>query len=240
MTPQERELIMNIARKLATSPNKSKDREAEMLINQEIASQPDIIYKLTQAVLVQEMAIKELKQKADYLEQSSNYYKNESNQGTFSKLFGGNTRPQPPQPPQPQHNSGAFGGFMKTAAGVAAGMVAGHMISDFFFDHDKTDQQPEEIVENNVIEEPMADENPSFMDDNNGFANNGFGTDPIDQQGGFLDDNGFGGGFADNGFGNDDDLFTRAGEDPFQNNDSGFFGGDDGFGGGFDDNDDTY
>jgi hypothetical protein len=216
MTPQERELIMNIARKLANSPTKSKDNEAESLINQEIASQPDIVYKLTQAVLVQEMAIKELKQKADYLEKSSNYYKDESNRGTFSKLLGGNSRQPMPQPPQPAQNSGAFGGFMKTAAGVAAGMVAGHFISDFFSDHDK-EQQPEEVVENNIIEpeQQNEEENPGFMDENNGFnSNDGFADN--NENNGFLDnDSGFDGGFANNN--SDDNFFNRAGEDSFQN-----------------------
>ncbi len=245
MTPQERELIMNIARKLANSPTKSKDGDAESLINQEIASQPDIIYKLTQAVLVQEMAIKELKQKADYLEKSSNYYKDESNRGAFSKLLGGNNRPPMPPPPQPAQNSGAFGGFMKTAAGVAAGMVAGHFISDFFSDHDKEQQQPEEIVENNIIEPEANAENPGFMDENSGFGNDGFANnnDFNNENGGFLDnDSGFDGGFANNN-NFDDDLFNRAGEEPFQNDDNngGFFGNDDGgFGGGFDDDDNSY
>ena len=227
MTPQEQELIQNIARRLREAPNKTKDTDAEYLINQEIASQSDIIYKLTQAVLVQEMALKDLKQRNEYLEKSSNYYQNESNRSAFSKMMGGN-RPQPPQEPQPSYQPSAFGGFMKTAAGVAAGMVAGHLISDALFGGN--DAQPEEIVENvenieNVdnIETPN-DDNSSFLNnEDNAFAseytdpNSGFGS------GGFGDNSDFDGGFANN-------------DDPFVGGDDGFFGGDDG---GFDDSDDV-
>jgi len=75
MTPQEKELILSVANKLKQSPNNKKDSEAEAVINTEIASQPDAIYKLTQAVLVQEMALKNLKEQNEYLQKNSEYYK---------------------------------------------------------------------------------------------------------------------------------------------------------------------
>ncbi len=84
MTPQEKELIQSVAAKLQKSPESKKDAEAEQLINTEIGAQPDAIYKLTQAVLVQEMALKQLKEKNDYLEKNAEYYKEESNRGTMS------------------------------------------------------------------------------------------------------------------------------------------------------------
>lgn len=89
MTPQEKELILSVANKLKQSPNSKKDSEAEAVINSEIASQPDVIYKLTQAVLVQEMALKNLKEQNEYLQKNSEYYKEQNNRGTFSRMFGG-------------------------------------------------------------------------------------------------------------------------------------------------------
>ncbi len=79
------------------APDKTKDAEAEQLIGNEIGSQQNAIYKLTQAVLVQEMALKEMKQKNEYLEQCVEHHKSESNRGAFSKMMGGNKpAPQPP------------------------------------------------------------------------------------------------------------------------------------------------
>ncbi|EHA1080458.1 DUF2076 family protein [Photobacterium damselae] len=266
MTPQEKELILSVANKLKQSPNNKKDSEAEAVINTEIASQPDAIYKLTQAVLVQEMALKNLKEQNEYLQKNSEYYKEQNNRGTFSRMFGGSqAAPQPPQPPVRQPS--AFGGFMQTAAGVAAGMVAGHLISDMLFDNKDTATPEETVVvdDNNQNTAPdNADaaqqdtaqnsdtssndndfENPAFDDNSNGgsflddTANNSF-------SGGFGDsgfsDSGFG---SDTGFGGDNGFTDNSGfgdDDTFANN--GFGGGDDSFFGGddsgFGDDDDTF
>ena len=239
MTPQEKDLIQNVARKLQSSPDKPKDADAEQLIASEIASQQDAVYKLTQAVLVQEMALKELKQKNDYLEQSAEYYRNESQRGAMSKMFGG-SRPAP-VPPQPVNQPSAFGSFMQTAAGVAAGMVAGHLISDMLFGDNNseavaadaaadaaTDSAADAAADTSADTAPLdtaaADTgaDSSFLGGDSGFASeytdSGFGSDT-----GFgADDTGFG---SDTGFG---------GDDMFANNDdtnSGFFGGGDDFGG---------
>ncbi|MGS0727354.1 DUF2076 domain-containing protein, partial [Shewanella sp. 0m-11] len=114
MTPQEQELIQNVANKLKASPNKPKDAEAESLIGQEIASQEDIVYKLTQAVIVQEMALKDMKSKNDFLESQVEHFRKESERGTLSRMMGG-TNPAPVQP-QPVRQPSAFGSFMQTAA----------------------------------------------------------------------------------------------------------------------------
>ncbi|MGF1734741.1 DUF2076 domain-containing protein [Photobacterium satsumensis] len=250
MTPQEKELIQNVANKLKQSPNKSKDSDAESLINNEIGSQDDAIYKLTQAVLVQEMALKELKQKNEYLEKCVDHHKTEANRGTLSKMMGGN-RPAP-QPPQPSHQPSAFGSFMQTAASVAVGMVAGNMISNMLFNNDDpaadamaatdpaaenatTDEMPsEDALANSGAEESSG----GFLDDSSSFASDytdstgGFGTDGL---GGGLDDSGFGdAGFGSDGF--ESNGFENTGfDDTLANNgfgsDDSFFGGGDDFGG---------
>ncbi|OBU17635.1 DUF2076 domain-containing protein [Photobacterium aquimaris] len=247
MTPQEKELIQSVAAKLQKSPESKKDAEAEQFINTEIGAQPDAIYKLTQAVLVQEMALKQLKEKNDYLEKNAEYYKQESNRGTMSRMFGG-SRQAPPQPPQPPvRQPSAFGGFMQTAAGVAAGMVAGSVISNMLFD-DKpaetaaadpaptadpaADTTATDTAQADPTTDPQADDS-SFLnnDDSNSFAS--------DYTGGFGDA-GFGdnsGGFGDSGFGGDENGF--GGDDTFANN-SGFGDTDGGFGGDFGGDDDDF
>ncbi|MGR5063032.1 DUF2076 domain-containing protein [Photobacterium sp. DNB22_13_2] len=249
MTPQEKELIQNVANKLKQSPNKSKDSDAESLINNEIGSQDDAIYKLTQAVLVQEMALKELKQKNEYLEKCVDHHKTEANRGTLSKMMGGN-RPAP-QPPQPTHQPSAFGSFMQTAASVAVGMVAGNMISNMLFNNDEQaadtmattdpvaeDTATEEMPSEDALANSGAEESSGgFLDDSSSFASDytdnsgGFGTDGLG--GSDLADSGFGeSGFGDAGFGSDG--FENSGfDDTLANN--GFSSDDDFFGGGGDD-----
>ncbi|MGF1728002.1 DUF2076 domain-containing protein [Photobacterium kasasachensis] len=230
MTPQEKELIQDVANKLKQSPDKTKDADAEKLIGDEIGSQQDAIYKLTQAVLVQEMALKEMKQKNEYLEKCVEHHKSESNRGTFSKMMGGN-RPAP-QPPRPAHQPSAFGSFMQTAASVAVGMVAGNMISNALFGNDEpaademaaADAAPDATMDEGLA---SAEENAGgFLDDSSGFA-----SDYTETSGGFGDA-GFGeSGFGDSGFGDAgfDDSFANAPSD-----DAGFGGGDSFFGGGDD------
>ncbi|MGS0681249.1 DUF2076 domain-containing protein [Shewanella sp. 125m-7] len=211
MTPQEQELIQNVANKLKASPNKPKDAEAESLIGQEIGAQEDIVYKLTQAVIVQEMALKELKSKSDFLEGQVDHFRKESERGTLSRMMGG-TNPAPVQP-QPVRQPSAFGSFMQTAAGVAAGMVAGNLISNALFGEDEPataettpEVAPEATPETEAPTETAAteDSGSSFLDGNSDFAseyasedtfaNTGFGGD--ESFGGF-DDGGFGGDFGD-------------------------------------------
>ena len=174
MTPQEKELIQNVANKLKNSPDSSKDAEAETLIHNEIGAQKDSVYKLTQAVLVQEMALKELKSKNEYLEKCVEHHKEEAERGTLSRMMGGK-RQAPTPPPPPAQSPSAFGSFMQTAAGVAVGMVAGNMISNALFGGDEAPAAesaaaPEEAA---AVEEAAPggeDAGSSFLGDSSGFA----------------------------------------------------------------------
>ncbi|WP_434362330.1 DUF2076 domain-containing protein [Parasalinivibrio latis] len=251
MTPQEQELIQKLADKLGANQGKAKDPEAEKLITDRIASQPDIVYRLTQLALAQEVALKDMKDRNDYLQRNAEYYKQESQRGSFSRMFGGDR--QPPQPPQPAYRPSAFGGFMQTAAGVAAGMVAGSALSHLFFGGEHEQPVVEDITNNTIIEEQPDGQTDAQQDNGSdaatadaGSSDSSFlqGTDSYTQdytggwnQGtGFDDNNGFGdsgfsddSGFANTGF---DDDPNRFGGDDSSFGDSGF-GGDD-FGG-FDD-----
>lgn len=57
MTPQERDLITNLLGRLKAQAGQPKDSEAEALIRQGMAEQPDAPYLLVQTVLIQDMAL---------------------------------------------------------------------------------------------------------------------------------------------------------------------------------------
>ncbi len=69
MTPQERDLILSLLGRLQQSANQPKDREAEDLIRQGIATQPDAPYLLVQTVLIQDMALSDAHSRIKDLEQ---------------------------------------------------------------------------------------------------------------------------------------------------------------------------
>jgi len=68
MTPQEKDLITQLLTRLATAGGQAKDPEAEALIRQGVARQPDAPYYLVQTVLVQEMALAEAQNRIQELE----------------------------------------------------------------------------------------------------------------------------------------------------------------------------
>src|SRR5579875_2935294 len=69
MTPQERDLITALFARLQQQGGQAKDPEAETLIRQAAAQQPDAIYLLTQTVLIQDMALHEAQNRIAALEQ---------------------------------------------------------------------------------------------------------------------------------------------------------------------------
>ncbi|HXZ01983.1 MAG TPA: DUF2076 domain-containing protein [Stellaceae bacterium] len=57
MTPQERDLVVALLARLKQQASQPKDAEAEALIRQGMAEQPDAPYLLMQTVLIQDMAL---------------------------------------------------------------------------------------------------------------------------------------------------------------------------------------
>ena len=68
MTPQERDLIVSLFGRLQQAANQPKDRDAEALIGQGVAQQPDAPYLLVQTVLIQDMALGEAHNRINELE----------------------------------------------------------------------------------------------------------------------------------------------------------------------------
>lgn len=69
MTPQERDLIAHLLGRLGQAGGQPKDPEAEGLIRQAMAAQPDAPYYLVQTVLIQDMALSNAQSRIHELEQ---------------------------------------------------------------------------------------------------------------------------------------------------------------------------
>jgi hypothetical protein len=157
MTPDERNMLQDLAAKIAQTPAPPRDAEAEEFIRKNIGSRPDALYLMTQTVLIQNLALQQAQQQIQALQQRASQ---PAAVGSGSFLGGQSTRPggyaQPsgqyaqqyaaPPPPQyappsqsvPSPGGGASSflrGAAQTAAGVAGGVLAADAISSLFGHH---------------------------------------------------------------------------------------------------------
>ena len=68
MTPQEKELLTTLLDRVKNAPRQEKDPEADALIRQAMAAQPDLPYYLTQTVLIQDLSLHQAQQRIADLE----------------------------------------------------------------------------------------------------------------------------------------------------------------------------
>jgi uncharacterized protein len=68
MTPQEKELLTTLLTRLKSAASQPKDPEADTLIRQALAEQPDMPYYLTQTVLIQDLALHQAQQRIAEME----------------------------------------------------------------------------------------------------------------------------------------------------------------------------
>lgn len=68
MTPQERDLVTQLLARVQQHAAEAKDPEAEALIRQAMAAQPDAPYFLVQTVLMQDMALQQAQERIRQLE----------------------------------------------------------------------------------------------------------------------------------------------------------------------------
>ncbi|MCS3831435.1 hypothetical protein HNP10_000150 [Aeromonas veronii] len=201
MQQQEQGLIDGLFDRLrqAQARDSKRDQQAEQLIRQHLAQQPDAPYYMTQALLIQQAALTRLNDRVKELEASQN----SSSGGSFlSGLFGSESSPPPrftpppaTAPAQPASRTSSFlGGALQTAAGVAGGVMLADMIGGLFHSN-----RPEEIIDiiepapiaNPVDAEPVRwdgwdsppDVGSSFLDDD---SQSGGWTDSDDNNGGFF------------------------------------------------------
>ncbi|MGC5701851.1 DUF2076 domain-containing protein [Pseudomonas sp. NFXW11] len=224
MNNQEQTLIDGLFSRLqqAETDPAPRDAQAEARIKEHLTRQPAAGYFMTQAILVQEAALKSLNEQNQQLTQQVQQLQAELQQarsqsappapsssgGFLSSIFGGSREAQPAAAPAPaaapssgggwreparssfgaapQQNFGApqqnyapqqapaaagssfLGGALKTAAGVAGGVMLAQGISSLFHNN----QQPQEVVEV-IKEEPApASDNSGWGNDEQRFANN--------------------------------------------------------------------
>jgi hypothetical protein len=242
MNSEEQTLIDGLFSRLqqAETDSAPRDAQAEARIKEHLTRQPAAGYFMTQAILVQEAAIKSLDEQNKQLAQQNQQLQAELQQakaqaaapapssgggGFLSSIFGGGSRDSQPAPAPapsapvstggwreparssfnaqpgvaPQQNFGApqqnyaapqqqapagssfLGGALKTAAGVAGGVMLAQGISSLFH----SNQQPQEVAE--VTKEEPAQVNDSGNDsadnDQQTVSNDSYGND----QGGLTD-----------------------------------------------------
>lgn len=239
MNSEEQTLIDGLFSRLQQAETDSAPRDAlaEARIKEHLTRQPAAGYFMTQAILVQEAALKSLDEQNKQLVQQNQQLQAELQQakaqaapapssgggGFLSSIFGGGSRDSQPAPAPnapastggwreparsslnaqpgvaPQQNFGTqqqnyaapqqqapaggsfLGGALKTAAGVAGGVMLAQGISSLFH----SGQQPQEVVE--VIKEEPAQVNDSgndlANDDQRTVSNDSYGDD----QGGLTD-----------------------------------------------------
>jgi hypothetical protein len=154
MTPDERNMLQDLADKVAQTPAPPKDAEAEDFIRKSIGSRPDALYLMTQTVLIQNLALQRAQQQIQELQQrasqpvpapggSSFLGGQAARPASYSQPAGQQYSAPPPTPPQyappaqtvanPGGGSSSFlRGAAQTAAGVAGGVLAADAIASMF------------------------------------------------------------------------------------------------------------
>ncbi|MBW5802593.1 DUF2076 domain-containing protein [Coxiella endosymbiont of Ornithodoros amblus] len=197
MNQNDQQLITQLAKRLKKAQPVAKDSEAAELITQVIDSQPDVVYLLTQAVLLQEAAIGRLQQQVAELQA-----KVHSKKGFFSSLLGGTRQsnanePAPYARTNPFGKSSFLGSAMSTVAGVAGGLFLFEGLSHLFSNHSTLNS---DTMLNNAGVSDILESDP--LQGQGQLLDEGFGTGDS-----FMDESSFGldSSDFDDGFGSSTD-----------------------------------
>ncbi|HYE36402.1 DUF2076 domain-containing protein [Methylocaldum sp.] len=138
MHTEERRLLTDFLDQLKQVKGSGKDPEADTLINQAVAQQPDATYLLVQKALLQEQALNAAKAQIAQLQNQINQLQSKSSQGGgFLGTDPWNASPSraapvppaggPPASPHAPNMAGPSAGmsFLGTAAATAAGIAGG-------------------------------------------------------------------------------------------------------------------
>jgi len=133
MTPDERNLLSTFLNDLAQARAAGKDAEADAMIRQAFAANPDAAYLIVQHSILSDQALHAAQDRIAQLE---------AGQGAGSSFLGGRPQPQPqpqtavptsqpsysPFSASPFSSGGGLGSFLRSAGTMAAGVVAGDML----------------------------------------------------------------------------------------------------------------
>src|SRR5271163_2586594 len=132
MVPQEREMIATLVERLKNTEGQPKDREAETLIGQATAAQPDAPYSLVQTALIQELSLHQAQSRIAELEKQLAEAKPASSPppsflGGAAAAAAAAPAPGAGPPGETGGRTGG-GGFLRSATAMAAGGAAGALL----------------------------------------------------------------------------------------------------------------
>jgi uncharacterized protein len=136
MTPQERDLITALLARLQQHAGQPQDAEAEALIRQTMAAQPDAPYLLVQTVVIQDIALRNAQDRITDLEQQLAAKPAAAPPTSFLAGVGRGSVPTAgpwhrtatPAPSVPQMAPGSGAGFLRQAAATAASIAGGALL----------------------------------------------------------------------------------------------------------------
>ena len=194
MNSQERDQLNQLLKQLGEVKLTTKDAEAEVMIREAAARQPDATYLLVQRALLLEQAVTGAKARIDELQHQIQSSQSEQKGGFLSNdpwaqpatnvgSVPGAVNYQTPRAPQPQQaGASGFGGgssFLGNVATTAAGVVAGSFlfqgIENLMGHHSSGfGQQPsgEQFTEQTVINNNYGDDAGKLADNNDDLASN--------------------------------------------------------------------
>jgi hypothetical protein len=191
MTPDERTLLTRFLNDLVAARGVSKDQEADGMVHQALASNPDAAYLLVQHAIVADQSLHAAQARITELEDQLRDATSAQPQSTFlpqsqpqwrDNRPSYNPIPQDYEPMPMQERPGIFssnsglGSFLRNAGTTAAGVAGGEMlfsgISDLFGGHHGGGfgggqgfmDRPEEVVVNNYGD----DDRDGFSDSDRG------------------------------------------------------------------------
>lgn len=106
MTPQEQQLLMQLAERINHTQLQEKDPDAENLLGRELGANPDALYIMAQTVLVQNIALEQARAQVTQLQQQLQQTRQQQPAHSTSflgRLLGERDQPPAPPPPPPQY-----------------------------------------------------------------------------------------------------------------------------------------
>jgi uncharacterized protein len=190
MTPDERSLLSQFLNDLAAARGMAKDNEADAMIRQAFAGNPDAAYVLVQHAIVADQSLHAAQARIADLEQQLRNGAPQPSSGSFLPQAGSpwgqraqpgyNPMPQDYEPMPAQQRPGFFSGnsglgsFLRNAGTTAAGVAGGEMLfsglSDLFGGHRGGGfggGAPEEVIVNNYGDDDGRDDGGLDFDDQN-------------------------------------------------------------------------
>ena len=107
MTPQEEQLLNSLIERVNQTQLEEKDPDAEALLNQKLAPNPDALYMLAQTVLVQNIAVDQAKAQIAQLQQQVQQLQQQRPQPAHTTSFLGRLLGEHDSAPQPQQQAPA-------------------------------------------------------------------------------------------------------------------------------------